>query len=54
MKKWLIVLAMLPLSSMANILNNTNQPNQPGYNPSLQRMQTQMQIQRHQQGKLQQ
>ena len=46
MKKWLIVIAaLLPLSSMANMLNNTSQPNQPGYNPSQQRMQTQMQEQ---------
>ncbi|QDY40627.1 DUF2756 domain-containing protein [Candidatus Pantoea soli] len=50
MKKWLIVIAaLLPLSSMANMLNNTSQPNQPGYNPSQQRMQTQMQVQQQQQ-----
>jgi len=49
MKKWLIVFAaLLPLSSMANMLNNTNQPFEPGYNPSQQRMQTQMQIQQQQ------
>ena len=44
MKTWLIALAaLLPLSGMANTLNNNN-VNQPGYNPSQQRMQTQMQI----------
>lgn len=49
MKKWLIIFAaLLPLSSMANMLNNTNEPFKPGYNPSQQRMQTQMQIQQQQ------
>ncbi|MDZ7279781.1 DUF2756 domain-containing protein [Pantoea eucrina] len=50
MKKWLIVIAaLLPLSSMANMLTNTNEPYKPGYNPSQQRMQTQMQGQQQQQ-----
>ena len=55
MKPWLIALAaLLPLSGMANTLNNNN-VNQPGYNPSQQRMQTQMQLrQQQQQSKLQQ
>lgn len=49
MKKWLIVVAaLLPFSSMANSLDNTNQPNQPGYNPSQQRIQAQMQAQQQQ------
>ena len=50
MKKWLIVIAaLLPLSSMANMLNSTTDPNKPGYNPSQQRMQSQMQTQQQQQ-----
>lgn len=50
MKKWLIVIAAcLPLSGMANMLNNTNEPYKPGYNPSQQRMQSQMQGQQLQQ-----
>gem|GEM_PF-214273 len=53
--KWLIVcVALLPLGSMAKVINNTD-PNQPGYNPSSQRMQSQMQTQQtQQQRKLQQ
>jgi len=52
MKTWLIALAaLLPLSGMANTLNNNN-VNQPGYNPSQQRMQTQMQTQQQQQQRL--
>lgn len=48
--KLLIVLAaLLPLSGMATMLNNNNNPNQPGYNPSTQRLQQQMQIQQSQQ-----
>ena len=48
--KWLVIFAaLLPLSGMANTLNNTNNPNLPGYNPSTQRLQQQMQIQQSQQ-----
>ncbi|WP_342754406.1 DUF2756 domain-containing protein [Pantoea sp. MBD-2R] len=47
--KWLLVCAVLvPLSGMAKMLNN-NDANQPGYNPSTQRMQQQMQTQQTQQ-----
>lgn len=50
MKKWLIIFAALvPLSGMANMLNNTNDANKPGYNPSQQRMQQQMQTNQQQQ-----
>ncbi len=46
--KWLMVCAALvPLSGMANMLNN-NDPNMPGYNPSTQRVQQQMQTQQFQ------
>ncbi|ARF48123.1 DUF2756 domain-containing protein [Pantoea stewartii] len=56
MKKWLMVFAaLLPLTGMANMLNSTNDLNKPGYNPSQQRMQTQMLNQsQQQQTKLQQ
>ncbi|KAB8312412.1 DUF2756 domain-containing protein [Erwinia endophytica] len=48
--KWLIIFAaLIPLSGMANRLNNSNDPFKPGYNPSTQRMQTQMQTQQSQQ-----
>ena len=48
-KKGLIIFAaLLPLSGLANTLNNNN-PQQPGYNPSQQRMQQQMQTQQQQQ-----
>ncbi|MFD1800856.1 DUF2756 domain-containing protein [Mixta tenebrionis] len=46
MKKLLwVFIALLPLSGMADTLNsnNNNNPNQPGYNPSQQRLQNQMQ-----------
>ncbi|CCG88920.1 DUF2756 domain-containing protein [Erwinia piriflorinigrans] len=44
--QWLVVFAaMLPLSGMANMLNNGNNSQQPGYNPSTQRLQQQMQNQ---------
>ncbi|AUX71220.1 DUF2756 domain-containing protein [Erwinia pyrifoliae] len=47
--QWLIVFAaMLPLSGMANMLNNANNSQQPGYNPSTQRLQQQMQNQQSQ------
>jgi hypothetical protein len=42
-KLLLMFIALLPLSSMADTLNNNNNPNQPGYNPSQQRLQNQMQ-----------
>ena len=56
MKKLLMVfIALLPLSGMANMLNNNSNPNQPGYNPSQQRLQNQMQTrQQQQQNKLRQ
>ncbi|WP_158780760.1 DUF2756 domain-containing protein [Pantoea sp. BAV 3049] len=48
--KWLMIFAALvPLSGMANMLNNSNDPDKPGYNPSTQRMQQQMQTQQSQQ-----
>lgn len=47
--KWLIICAaLLPLSGIANTVNN-NQPGQQGYNPSTQRMQTEMQNQQSRQ-----
>ncbi|MFS2221769.1 DUF2756 domain-containing protein [Pantoea sp. B65] len=51
MKRWLLIFAaLLPLSSgMANMLNNSSDPNQPGYNPSQQRMKQQMQTDQQQQ-----
>lgn len=54
--KWLIIFAaLIPLSGMANMLNNGRQPYQQGYNPTTQRMQQQMQTQQSQlQLKLQQ
>ena len=56
MKRWLIIFAaLLPLSGMANMLNNNNDPNQPGYNPSQQRLKQEMQTsQQQQQQKLRQ
>lgn len=54
--KWLVIFAaLLPLSGMANMLNNSSEPNKPGYNPSTQRTQQQMRTQQsRQQLKLQQ
>ncbi|MFB6328130.1 DUF2756 domain-containing protein [Pantoea deleyi] len=50
MKKWMMVFAaLLPFASQATTLNSTNDPNRPGYNPSQQRMQSQMQTQQQQQ-----
>ncbi|HAT1685469.1 TPA: DUF2756 domain-containing protein [Klebsiella oxytoca] len=46
MKQWLILMASLPLTGFAQPINTMNNPNLPDYqNPSLQRMQTQMQTQ---------
>ncbi|EBR8158766.1 hypothetical protein DOA20_27110 [Salmonella enterica subsp. enterica serovar Newport] len=46
MKQWLILMTLLPVAGFAQPLNTTNNPNLPDYqNPSLQRMQTQMQTQ---------
>ena len=46
MKALLFLAALLPLSVLAQPLNTTNNPNQPGYViPSQQRMQNQMQVQ---------
>ncbi|MEN4911651.1 DUF2756 domain-containing protein [Erwinia amylovora] len=48
--QWLVIFAaILPLSGMANMLNNGNNSQQPGYNPSTQRLQQQMQNQQSQQ-----
>ncbi|WP_432206176.1 DUF2756 domain-containing protein, partial [Bacillus subtilis] len=44
----IILAALLPFASQANTLNSTNDPNKPGYNPSQQRMQSQMQTQQQQ------
>ncbi|MCX8959502.1 DUF2756 domain-containing protein [Erwinia psidii] len=50
MMKWLLVfVALMPLSSIANMLNNGNDASQPGYNPSTQRVQQHMLIQQSQQ-----
>ncbi|HEY3982773.1 MULTISPECIES: DUF2756 family protein [unclassified Cedecea] len=50
MKKVWLLAALLPLTALAQPLNTTNNPNQPGYqNPSQQRMLTQMQTQQSQQ-----
>ena len=49
MKALLFLAALLPLSVLAQPLNTTNNPNQPGYViPSQQRMQNQMQVQQQQ------
>lgn len=50
MKKILLVVALLPLTCLAQPINTLNNPNQPGYQiPSQQRMQQQMQTQQIQQ-----
>ncbi|WP_261642550.1 DUF2756 domain-containing protein [Erwinia mallotivora] len=50
MMKWLLIFTVLaPLSGMANMLDNSNEPNQPGYNPSTQRLQQRMLSQQSQQ-----
>ncbi|MJZ42535.1 hypothetical protein DS487_16860 [Salmonella enterica subsp. enterica] len=46
MRQWLILMALLPVTGFAQPINTLNNPNMPDYqNPSLQRMQTQMQTQ---------
>ncbi|EDN0563025.1 hypothetical protein CYE67_06875 [Salmonella enterica subsp. enterica serovar Newport] len=51
MKRLLLITALLPFAVLAQPINTMNNPNQPGYQiPSQQRMQTQMQTQRVQQG----
>lgn len=52
--KWLVIMvAALPLTGMANMLNNNsntnNAPQQQGYNPSTQRLKQDMQNQQSQQ-----
>lgn len=56
MKPWLILMTLLPVTGFAQPINTMNNPNLPDYqNPSVQRMQTQMQTQQiQQQGKLNQ
>lgn len=50
MKRFLLLAALVPVAALAQPLNPTNNPNQPGYViPSQQRMQTQMQSQQIQQ-----
>lgn len=50
MKALFFLAALMPLSVLAQPLNTTNNPNQPGYVvPSQQRMQNQMQVQQQQQ-----
>ncbi|MGL4726763.1 MAG: DUF2756 family protein [Scandinavium sp.] len=50
MKKLLLIAALMPFAVLAQPLNPTNNPNQPGYViPSQQRMQNQMQSQQIQQ-----
>ncbi|WHP31583.1 DUF2756 family protein [Trabulsiella odontotermitis] len=50
MKRVLLITALLPFVVLAQPLNTTNNPNQPGYQiPSQQRMQTQMLNQQQQQ-----
>lgn len=50
MKRLLLLSALLPFAVLAQPLNTTNNPNQPGYViPSQQRMQTEMQSQQIQQ-----
>lgn len=50
MKAILFLAALMPLTALAQPLNTTNNPNQPGYVvPSQQRMQNQMQVQQQQQ-----
>lgn len=50
MKRYLLLAALLPLGALAQPLNVTNNPNQPGYViPSQQRLQNQMQSQQIQQ-----
>jgi uncharacterized protein YjdB len=49
MKAILFLAALMPLTALAQPLNTTNNPNQPGYVvPSQQRMQNQMQTQQQQ------
>lgn len=50
MKRLLLLATLMPMVALAQPLNPTNNPNQPGYViPSQQRMQTQMQTQQLQQ-----
>lgn len=50
MKRLLLLVALVPFASLAQPLNTTNNPNQPGYViPSQQRMQNEMQSQQIQQ-----
>lgn len=50
MKPWLILMTLLPVTGFAQPINTMNNPNLPDYqNPSVQRMQTQMQTQQIQQ-----
>lgn len=50
MKRMMLLAALLPCYALAQPLNVTNNPNQPGYQiPAQQRLQTQMQIQQNQQ-----
>lgn len=49
MKAILFLAVLMPLTALAQPLNTTNNPNQPGYViPSQQRMQNQMQVQQQQ------
>ncbi|EBC1279712.1 DUF2756 domain-containing protein [Salmonella enterica] len=46
MKPWLIIMTLFPVTGFAQPINTMNNPNLPDYqNPSMQRMQTQMQTQ---------